>query len=304
MRTAPEPGPLARLIRARALARAGMRLPSLAPRSIDVGDAHRTYTVVSGPHERSPLLLVLHGAGGQGLGMAALTGLAERGPRAGFAVAFPDGWARIWNDHRMAPRIAWRQGVDDVAFLSALCARLNREGIAAADRTVAVGISNGAFMAEHLARHELLQLSGIVLVAGGATDASMRTRPAPPGGVAVLAFHGTADPLVPYEGGPIGRRRRPRTRPAGRGYMVGIEQTCRQWASANGCAALPVVDELGGPLPVTRLSWRDHGRRPVTLYRIAGGGHTWPGGAPYLPERMIGTVARDVDATGILLNSF
>ena len=212
MRTAPEPGPLARLIRARALARAGMRLPSLPERSIDVGGVRRTYTVVPGPHERSPLLLVLHGAGGQGLGMAALSGLAERGPRAGFAVAFPDGWARIWNDHRMAPRLAWREGVDDVAFLSALCARLVKEGVAAAGRTVAVGISNGAFMAEHLARHELLALSGIVLVAGGATDASVRTRPRPPGGVTVLAFHGTADPLVPYEGGEIGRRGRGRGR--------------------------------------------------------------------------------------------
>ena len=298
MRTAPEPGPLARLIRARALARAGMRLPSLPERSIDVGGARRTYTVVLGPHERSPLLLVLHGAGGQGLGMAALSGLAERGPRAGFAVAFPDGWARIWNDHRMAPRIAWREGVDDVAFLSALCARLVKEGVAAAGRTVAVGISNGAFMAEHLARHELLALSGIVLVAGGATDASVRTRPRPPGGVTVLAFHGTADPLVPYEGGEIGRRGRGRGRRRGR--MVAIEQTCGQWARANGCREEPVVDALGGELPVSRVSWPGG---EVTLYRIEGGGHTWPGGAPYLPERMIGPVARDLDATGILLGA-
>jgi polyhydroxybutyrate depolymerase len=299
MRTAPQPGPLARLIRARALARAGMRLPSLQQRSIDVGDTRRTYTVLPGPHERSPLLLVLHGAGGQGVGMAALCGLAERGPRAGFAVAFPDGWARIWNDHRMAPRIAWREGVDDVAFLSALCTRLIDDGIAAADRMVAVGISNGAFMAEHLARHELLPLSGIVLVAGGATDASVRTRARPPAGVTVLAFHGTADPLVPYEGGPIGRRRS--ERPGGRGHMVGIEQTCGQWARANGCDDGPVVAALEGELPVSRLDWPGG---KVTLYRIDGGGHTWPGGAPYLPERMIGAVARDLDATGILLDTF
>jgi polyhydroxybutyrate depolymerase len=42
----------------------------------------------------------------------------------------------------------------------------------------------------------------------------------------------------------------------------------------------------------------------VALYRIDGGGHTWPGGAPYLPERFIGPVARSLDASGTLLAQF
>jgi poly(3-hydroxybutyrate) depolymerase len=35
-----------------------------------------------------------------------------------------------------------------------------------------------------------------------------------------------------------------------------------------------------------------------------GGGHTWPGGAQYLPHRLLGPVARDLDATGIILDTF
>jgi polyhydroxybutyrate depolymerase len=34
----------------------------------------------------------------------------------------------------------------------------------------------------------------------------------------------------------------------------------------------------------------------VILLRIDNGGHTWPGGKQYLPERMIGKVCRDIDA--------
>jgi poly(3-hydroxybutyrate) depolymerase len=31
------------------------------------------------------------------------------------------------------------------------------------------------------------------------------------------------------------------------------------------------------------------------------GGHTWPGGPQYLPACLVGPIARDLDATGILL---
>jgi polyhydroxybutyrate depolymerase len=34
----------------------------------------------------------------------------------------------------------------------------------------------------------------------------------------------------------------------------------------------------------------------VALYKIRGGGHTWPGGWQYLNERWIGTTNRDIDA--------
>ncbi len=40
----------------------------------------------------------------------------------------------------------------------------------------------------------------------------------------------------------------------------------------------------------------------ATLYRIVGGGHTWPGGVQYLPARIVGPVATGLDATGIMLD--
>jgi polyhydroxybutyrate depolymerase len=69
---------------------------------------------------------------------------------------------------------------------------------------------------------------------------------------------------------------------------------------------LAVAEQLHRPgdLPVTRLSWRAAGRPPVVLYRVEGGGHTWPGGGQYLPARIIGPVARTLDATGLMLAEF
>ncbi|HXY71433.1 MAG TPA: esterase [Actinomycetota bacterium] len=307
----PRPQGLARRgrVRERLMARAGLEIPTnLVPGYLDVGGLRRTYWLAPPPVPDAPLLLVLHGGGGAGPGMAALTGLATRGPAAGFAAVFPDGWGRVWNDDRRAPGLAGREAVDDVGFLRALVARLCAERVARPDRVAAVGISNGAFMAEHVGRHGLIALSSLVLIAGGATQRSRTALQVPAAPASVLAFHGTADPLVPYAGGPIGSlgrmaaRRDPQAR---RGVAAPIETVARDWAAVDGCSAQPVVERFPAPaseLATTRLTWQASGRDAVVLYRIERGGHTWPGGAQYLPERLVGPVARHLDATGILLS--
>jgi len=303
------------MIRQRVMARAGLEPVSLPVSTIAMGGRTRTYSAVPGPGPGpAPLLVVLHGAGGTGLGMAALTGLADSAPAAGFAVAFPDGWAHVWNDDREAPWLERRKGVDDVGFVGTVVARLVAEGVALADRVVLVGMSNGAFLAEHVARSRLLPVAGIVLVAGSANESSHRLRPAPAGGVQVVAFHGTADPLVPYAGGPIGmlgrlaeRRAVRDPRFAGRGTAVGIETVAREWALANGCAPEPDVERLATPaddLRLTQLAWRAPGRPSVTLFRVEGGGHTWPGGGQYLPARIVGPRSVSLDASRVLLDAF
>ena len=87
--------PLRSELRRRMMARSGLTMPDLPTHSVRVGGLDRTYSIVPGPTRDAPLLLVLHGAGSTGLGMAALTDLHARGPTAGYAVAFPDGWGRV-----------------------------------------------------------------------------------------------------------------------------------------------------------------------------------------------------------------
>lgn len=293
------------------MARAGLVAPELAPQSIDVGGMRRSFVAVPGPGPDVPLLLVLHGAGGTGLGTAALSGLAERGPAAGCAVAFPDGFLHVWNDRRHAPFLARREGIDDVAFLQALVEHLRPGG--PGGRTVyAIGMSNGGFLAEHVARHGLLDLAGVVLVASSATTASRqdRPRPAPLRPLRFLAFHGTADPLVPYGGGPIGplgRLSGGRPARAGRGVTAPIERVAADWAGGPGGAPRrAAVPGAARDCTVERLTWPGpDGPATVpaaTLYRIVGGGHTWPGGVQYLPARIVGPVATGLDATGIMLD--
>jgi polyhydroxybutyrate depolymerase len=263
----------------------------------------RTYALAPVPPPGAPILLVLHGAGGAGAGTAAMTGLARRGPAAGFCTVFPDGWGRVWNDQRSGtPQLRRRAGVDDVGFLNALVRRLADEH-GAGPAVWACGMSNGGFLAEHLARHDLLPLQGIGLVAATAAGVSRAGRGAPARPASVVMFNGTADPLVPYAGGPIGFMGRIAARRlrGGLGIAAPAEAVAADWAAANGAVGSP-PERVPADLPVTRLAWS--GPRPVVLHRIEGGGHTWPGGGQYLPARIIGPVARALDATGIILEVF
>ena len=148
------------------------------------------------------------------------------------------------------------RGIDDVAFLQALVEHLRPRGA-----VYAIGMSNGGFLAEHVAGHGLLDLAGVVLVASSATTASRQDRPepAPLRPLRFLAFHGTADPLVAYGGGPIGplgRLSGGRPSRAGRGVTAPIERVATDWAA--GPAAPPRRDALpgaAGDCAVERLTW-------------------------------------------------
>ena len=287
----------------------------LERRTLDVAGVRRTYWLARGPEthaqsERLPLLIVLHGSGTSGRDVATTsTGLATRGPAAGVTVVFPDGWRGVW--HVMgAP--ARQPDLDDGAFLRALTSHL--EG-AEPRPVVLAGISNGAGFAEHVARHGLLPLAGLFLVSGTIREASRQAAPVPAQRTAVTLMAGTADPMAPYQGGPLRARgiigwvlRRRAARhgdlPSQR-RIVPVETVARDWAAGNGITGEPASTRLPGQdtdPPVVRLSWSAPACPPVVLYRIEGGGHGWPGGPQYLPARVIGPVPRHLDASEILLN--
>lgn len=77
--------------------------PGLVHRSIWIGGAERTFQVAALPaRQPAPLLMVLHGLGTTSSHMAMWTGLAVRGPDAGFVTVFPEAWKEMWDEHATA----------------------------------------------------------------------------------------------------------------------------------------------------------------------------------------------------------
>jgi polyhydroxybutyrate depolymerase len=283
---------------------------------IDVAGVRRSYWLARAPHwpgqPAPPLLIALHGSGMSGKGMASYTGLAKRGPAAGLAVVFPDGWQEDW--HPIRPPDA-EPKLDDARFLLELTIHLEGLGAASSWPVFLTGLSAGARYAEHVARHGLLPVTGLFLVAGTALEASRRLSPAPQLRVGMTLVIGTGDRTAPYEGGPLIRRglsgRALRRRAAkhgelpGEDIVVGAEALLVNWAGANGITAAPDIRELDlppGDPPVTRKTWSKPGAQSVTLYRVDGGGHGWPGGPQFLPARVVGPASRNLDATALLLD--
>lgn len=252
------------------------------------------------------LLIVLHGRGVNGRGMAAMTGLSVRGPAAGLTVALPDAADGVWDDGRELPEMRGRGDVDDGAFLRGLATQLAMEGAAGSDPPWLVGMSNGAFLAERLARHAALEVAGLALVAGTAAAPSRRAQARPLQAAQLVGFWGTEDPVVPYEGGVVGPSPLPGDRgsEAKRGEAVAAEQVAADWAAANCLSDRPHEEVVPAmTLGVTRLRWEEAGKPGVVLHRIEGGGHTWPGGPQYLPVPVIGRVERNLDATQVILDT-
>ncbi len=290
---------------------AGVRRSYWLARGPDLTDRADRANGANGANGTAPLLVMLHGSGMTGRDVATtFTGLVTRGPAAGVTVVFPDGWEQVWH---VSGTPAAEPALDDPAFLRALVRQLQDPG--AVQPVFLAGISNGAGFAEHVARHGLLPLTGLFLVAGTIRAESRAAVPVPRQRTAVTIMAGTGDRMVPYDGGPLRARGIPglilRRRAARHGDLasqrrvVAAETVARDWAAANGIAGEPAQlrrpGEPGDP-PVTWLTWSAPGCPPVVLYRIEGGGHGWPGGPQYLPARAIGPIPRRLDATGILLD--
>ena len=244
----------------------------------------------------APLLMVLHGSAGSGEDMMTVTqrGFERLADKEKFVVVYPDALERRWND----------QGgtVDDVGFLLAIVDKLVADGLVDKNRVYVAGISNGGMMAQRLACEQADRIAGIATVAGGLPEPLQATCK-PARALPVLVIHGTEDPIVPWSGGAV----------AGFedfGKVLSARETAKFWAANNRCgdggviAAEPDRDPKDG----TRVKMEIFASCPVgaavKLAAVEGGGHTWPGGYQYLPERFIGRTSQDVDANMLIWDFF
>ncbi len=257
-----------------------------------------------------PLVIVLHGRGGNGESMILLTrnGLNRLADDEGFLVVYPDGIEMNWNDgrkdHKPDDR-AHKENIDDVGFISRLIDTMIMEYDADPDKVFITGISNGAIMAYRLACELSGKITAIAPV-DGSIPRSLVSGCLPGKAVSVLAINNTEDPLVPYEGGEIysGLTR------LKLGKVLSVEESIRFWVNWNECDPVPVIQELpvlqpGDNIKTKIISYLNVSNgTEVILYSVDGGGHTWPGGLQYLPARIIGRTCMDFDANKVIWSFF
>lgn len=236
------------------------------------------------PTRPAPVIFNFHGSGSDMHQQAAYSRLPQMGTERGYIVVTPDGTG--------VPK-GWSLagGADDV-FVAQLLDALSTGACVDRDRVFAAGISNGSAYSALLACREPHLLAGVGMVA--ATTAAPCPKDVHP---SVIAFAGTDDPVVPYDGGAI------RSEGADGLAAPSAEPSIAAWAEHDGCDPVPseqVVDD------VTIRTWNGCDDSEVSFYRVDGGGHTWPGpiDVASLGLTRLGATTSTVDATVLILDMF
>ncbi|MEH2490678.1 alpha/beta hydrolase family esterase [Bradyrhizobium sp. AZCC 2230] len=255
--------------------------PAASADTIDVNGTMRSYTVQLPAKKPAPLVIVLHGKTQRGADMITRTAWPQVAKREGLAVVFPDGLNHAWTDARTKAGPELRgppAGTDDVAFIAKLVEKLVADGTADAKRVYVTGVSNGGAMVMTLvcARADLF-VAGASVIMNLTDETAVTCHPSRP--LPMLIMNGTADPLIPYEGG------RGSSYFAADGFWS-TEKTVAFWRELNGCESDDAsVTDLPDKAPndqstVTRITSRCPAGLDVLLYRVNGGGHRMPGFAP------------------------
>lgn len=229
------------------------------------------------PNKIYPLVVVLHGGFGSGANVENQTSLSLLADTNGFIAVYPDGVAnskgtRTWNAGACCGNSSV-ENIDDVGFIKQLITSLESTYNINAKRIFATGMSNGAMLANRLAC-EASELFTAVAPVSGTVQVPWCSPKRP---VPILMVHGTDDGIVLFNGGSG-------TSPVTKGNtFIPVMQTLSQWATLNTCADGKVITSIPSlstdSITIDKIEYMNCSAQTV-LYRINGGGHSWPGGTP------------------------
>lgn len=245
-------------------------------RSLEVGGRSRTYHVhVPAGADSSaglPVLVMLHGGGGNGKHAERVTGFSQLADEAGFIAVYPDGTGRMerrltWNAANCCA-YAHEVNVDDVGFIDAMLDALSTEFAPDMSRVYLTGHSNGGMMTYRLGCQLAGRFAAIAPVAGALNEEVCEpSRPVP-----MLIIHGEEDQNVPFAGGQssgVGA--------SGEDSRIDqpVSHAFETWVAIDGCAE-PVTTTSSEATEVTTYAHCDVGT-VVRLVVVLGWGHPWPG---------------------------
>lgn len=291
--------------------------PGAAP-ATEVTDERRTLTVAgverwylitmpapATPPEPMPLVLDFHGLMEGAQIHSVMTGFGALALEEGFVVAMPQGlgevakWSAGPGGDASAPNA-------DVDYVAALLDEIEGHACIDTSRVYATGLSNGAMMSSLLACRMADRFAAVAPVAG--LHVYENCDPAAP--MPVLSIHGTADPILFFNGGIgqldgliSGQPSAPTTTTVADLDGPGYPRHVADWAERNGCDARPADEPFAEG--VTRRTYDCPDGADVEFYVVDGGGHSWPSSEFSRGiERIVGPTTFEIDGTAMAWEFF
>ena len=231
-----------------------------------------------------PVVFNFHGFGSNAVQQMAYGNFKPLADRDDFLIVAPDGQgdSRHFN-------LTNESGLqDDVAMVGALLDHIEDTFCVDAKRVFSTGMSDGGAMTSVLACRESDRFAAFGAVAvvvfvpgcGGSHP------------IAITAFSGTEDPIVPFNGGAV--------HCCGGSVLGAAPDTMASWAAHDGCATESNDTQIGTEVRKRTWSGCQVGGE-VVFYIIDGGGHTWPGS---IPLDALGKTTTQIDASATIWDFF
>ena len=181
------------------------------------------------PDVAMPLIVGLHGYTSSGEGLNSYFGLTPLSDEKGFILVTPTGLANAdgspyWNATNACCDFE-TFSTDDSGYLRDLIEAIQDELSIDEKRVYVTGHSNGGFMSYRMACDHADLVAAIAPLAGATWLDPAECNPSEP--VSVLHMHGTADPVILYDGGATYEE----------GVYPGAEASVDTWAGYNGCTS-------------------------------------------------------------------
>jgi len=237
----------------------------------------------------TPLVISIHGAINWPSFQMALSQWNRVADEHGFIVVYPagdGGGPKVWHLRGLETK---RRQAPDIVFISELIDTLAARYNIDRARVYANGLSNGGGMTFALSCTLADKIAAFGPLASAVTEEIDWCESRAP----VIAFHGTADPLAPYEGGKVFIA--PMAFPSIPKWIAG-------WARRNGCAPGPVDSAVNADVTKREYVGCANGADTL-LYTVKGAGHQWFGGMQG-PEWLLGPFSRSVDASRVMWEFF
>ena len=231
-----------------------------------------------------PFVYNLHGYTSNAQQQQFYSGMDVTADENGFIVCYPNGIANSWN-----VSLPGGSSADDVDFLVKLVDSLALDYNINYDRLYSCGMSNGGFMSYKLACEQGDKFAAIASVTGSIVPSQLEECD-PIRKMPVMQIHGTADPTVAYNGSV---------------FSAPVEDVIDFWTAENGCNLMADTIEVenistADLCTAERIQYTDcEEDTEVVLYKIDGGGHTWPEGTV-----TIGVTNRDFNGSQEIWNFF
>jgi polyhydroxybutyrate depolymerase len=205
------------------------------------------------PSRPTPLVVNYHGLTSNPEQQIEFSGLNVLADEKGFIVAYPTGLSNSFNAGSCCGALASPPNeADDADFARALVADLSAKICVDVSRVYSTGMSNGGYMSEYNAC-ENADLFAAVAPVSAMGFQQPRCEPSRP--IPMIAFNGTADGLVNYDGATM---------------------SVKAWLERNGCTGAPARADHGDNSYCE--TWSDCAEGAEVVHcTLEGMGHCWPG---------------------------